>query len=466
MYWYSCLVFGALCIVLLIAAVSSSLPRIYRVDGTAGKERVIRMVEAQVDILEPAKHKFKKVPRGPPSPPAPVLHSPPRKLTVADQASWKVPPCISNWKNARGYTIPLDKRLAADGRGLQETTINNKFASLTEALYVVERKAAEDIRIRNQVRKQVALRDKEDSERELREMAMRARMERSGAMLGSDRANAEFEAPDDTRDYYRRTAPEEAEVPGAFALGLATSISASASASAPSIEDRRLLEQRGESDAERVAREQREQLRVERRKEREREARLLDSGRGSRGDKQDRDAGRDISEKIALGVLKGGGSAQLTGEGMFDSRLFNQSSGMDAGFGGDDEYNTYSKPLFARAEVANSIYRPKGGGNSDSDVYGDADAQLAKLQASTTKFKADKGFRGTEDYAQAGPRTEPVQFEGGNSSSSGSSGSRDERESRRRRYDDSEKEGVNNNNNDNSDGNGNDSRDLYKRTRY
>ena len=43
-----------------------------------------------------------------------------RKVTAKEQQEWKIPPCISNWKNARGYTIPLDKRLAADGRGLQQ----------------------------------------------------------------------------------------------------------------------------------------------------------------------------------------------------------------------------------------------------------------------------------------------------------------------------------------------------------
>lgn len=61
-----------------------------------------------------------QIPRGPPEDPTPVMHSPPRKVTVADQEAWKIPPSISNWKNAKGYTIPLDKRLAADGRGLQE----------------------------------------------------------------------------------------------------------------------------------------------------------------------------------------------------------------------------------------------------------------------------------------------------------------------------------------------------------
>jgi SNW domain-containing protein 1 len=129
------------------------------------KQRVIRMVEAQSDPMEPPKHALQKGVRGPPSPPVPVLHSPPRKLTVEDRQAWKIPPCISNWKNARGYTIPLDKRLAADGRGLQEVTINNKFATLSESLYVAERKAAEDLRIRNQIRKKMAMREKEDREK-------------------------------------------------------------------------------------------------------------------------------------------------------------------------------------------------------------------------------------------------------------------------------------------------------------
>ncbi|NXR97658.1 SNW1 protein, partial [Oxylabes madagascariensis] len=45
------------------------------------------------------------------------------QMTVKEQQEWKIPPCISNWKNAKGYTIPLDKRLAADGRGLQTRAV-------------------------------------------------------------------------------------------------------------------------------------------------------------------------------------------------------------------------------------------------------------------------------------------------------------------------------------------------------
>ena len=78
------------------------------------------MHEVQVDPLEPPKFKHKRIPGGPRSPPKTIMHSPPRKLTVKDQQDWKIPPCISNWKNAKGYTIPLEMRLSADGRTLQQ----------------------------------------------------------------------------------------------------------------------------------------------------------------------------------------------------------------------------------------------------------------------------------------------------------------------------------------------------------
>jgi SNW domain-containing protein 1 len=86
------------------------------------KQRIIKMTEVVEDPLEPPRFKHKKIPRGPPSPPPPVLRSPPRKATAQEQKEWMIPPCISNWKNNKGFTIPLDKRLAADGRGLQDVS--------------------------------------------------------------------------------------------------------------------------------------------------------------------------------------------------------------------------------------------------------------------------------------------------------------------------------------------------------
>jgi SNW domain-containing protein 1 len=87
-----------------------------------GKQRIIKMTTVQEDPLEPPRFKHKKIPRGPAEPPPPVMHSPPRAATAQDQKDWMIPPCISNWKNNKGYTIPLDKRLAADGRGLQDVS--------------------------------------------------------------------------------------------------------------------------------------------------------------------------------------------------------------------------------------------------------------------------------------------------------------------------------------------------------
>jgi SNW domain-containing protein 1 len=308
------------------------------------------MVEAQVDPMEPPKHKHTKVPRGPSSPPAPVLHSPPRKLTVEDQQAWKIPSCVSNWKNARGYTIPLDKRLAADGRGLQEVTINNKFATLSESLYVAERKAAEGLRMRNQLRKKMAMQEKEDKERELREMANRARQERSGALhlQPEDVDGVRGRAASPSAAYYSSddqggSGDEEAERGHA-----------------------------GETEEERVARFQREKLRIQRRKERERELRIENMKGNFRKNKLDRDSERDVSEKIALGMHTGSG--KLSGEAMYDSRLFNQSAGLDQGFGAEDEYNTYSKPLFEGRGETQSIYRPR---QDDSDVYGSAEEQVS-----------------------------------------------------------------------------------------
>ena len=80
-----------------------------------------------------------------------LLLSCPRGRPIALQ-DWKIPPCISNWKNAKGYCIPLEKRLAADGRGLQEVQINDQFAKFAESLYVAESKARESVEMRQQVR--------------------------------------------------------------------------------------------------------------------------------------------------------------------------------------------------------------------------------------------------------------------------------------------------------------------------
>lgn len=76
------------------------------------------MHTVQEDPMNPGGFKHKKIAKGPGSPPKAIMHSPTRKVTGQDMLDWKVPPCVSNWKNAKGYTIPLEMRLKADGRTL------------------------------------------------------------------------------------------------------------------------------------------------------------------------------------------------------------------------------------------------------------------------------------------------------------------------------------------------------------
>mmetsp|Transcript_31539 Transcript_31539/g.38863 ORF Transcript_31539/g.38863 Transcript_31539/m.38863 type:complete len:446 (-) Transcript_31539:889-2226(-) len=151
-------------------------------NGEGGKARVIRMVEAPVDPLELPKFKHKKIPHGPGEDPVPVMQAPPKKLTAEEQREWKIPPCVSNWKNAKGYTVPLDKRLAADGRGLAEVTINDKFAKLSEALYIAENQARQEVQERNKIKSHLAQQERRKKEEELRDLAAQARLERSNLL--------------------------------------------------------------------------------------------------------------------------------------------------------------------------------------------------------------------------------------------------------------------------------------------
>lgn len=275
--------------------------------NSGAKQRVIRLVEAQVDPMEPPRFKInKKIPRGPPSPPAPVLHSPTRRVTVKEQKEWKIPPCISNWKNAKGYTVPLDKRLAADGRGLQQLHINENFAKLAEAMYIADRKAREAVETRAQLEKKLAQKEKEQKEEHLRQLAQKARDERAGIKVGNP-AKAGVDDEEHERDLMRQ----------------------------------------------------------DRHKERARERNLARAAPDKRT-KLQRERERDISEQIALGMPARGVTSNET---QFDQRLFGQVKGLGQGYGDDEAYNVYDKPWREGGSMANHIYRPSR--NVDKEIYGE-----------------------------------------------------------------------------------------------
>lgn len=266
--------------------------------------RIIRMVEVQKDPMEPARFKLnQKVPAPPPSPPAPVMHSPPRKATAEENSKWKVPPCVSSWKNPRGYTIPLDKRCAFNGRnGAIPETINPKFAQLSETLYISTRQHREALDERMKAEKLMAQKEKEKNEEKLRMLAQQAREERAAVQRGLGHGR------DDTSD---------------------------------------------DEGIDRSEVKERQRILDERHRERVRNINIK-AVNPERRTKLDRQRERDISEQIALGMAKP--SAQS--DDVHDQRLYNQASqGLGSGFGEDDDYAVYDKAWKSQASFSTN-YRP------------------------------------------------------------------------------------------------------------
>lgn len=324
-------------------------------DNSKKQDRIMKIVERQRDPMEPPKFRIKKIPRGPPSPPPPVLRSPPRKLTAQDQEDWRIPPPVSNWKNPKGFTVPLDKRLAADGRGLQDVQINDKFAQFSEALFMADRHAREEVKQRALMQQRLAEKEKQQKEENLRMLAQQAREEKAGHSRRRSRSGS-YDSRSDSASSY---------------------------------------------DSDDSAARDREEARKERRREEERKLRQTRMGAERRVQVMAREQNRDISEKIALGLAK----PTQSKEGMYDSRLFNQSSGFDSGF---NEDNPYDKPLFAAQDAISSIYRPRANMDEDDETAGDQ--EMEKIQKSS-RFGEVLGrgkFKGTED---AEAREGPVQFE-------------------------------------------------------
>jgi SNW domain-containing protein 1 len=157
--------------------------------------------------------------------------------------------------------------------------LNAKHAEFADSLYIAERNARKALEEKAQLRKEVALQQKEQREIELRELARQAKEQRNG-LVQQESASSESEVSEDE------------------------------------IEER----------------EQRDQLREEMKRERRRDYRM--SQRGTKRSKRERELERDISERVALG--QGPPPMAAKGDAVFDHRLFNKEKGIGVGFGADD----------------------------------------------------------------------------------------------------------------------------------
>lgn len=309
--------------------------------GRPGRTTMIKMVDAQEDPFAPAKFKHTKVPAGPPSPPAPVLRSPPRKVTAEEQKEWSIPPSISNWKNPKGFTIAVDKRVAADGRGSEQVTFSDKKAQFAEALALADKAAREQIREKQALKQAMAEQEAQSREERLRELARKAREERHNRQQSS-------EAPDE-----------------------------------PMTEGER----------------QRWKDRSLRLKEAETEVRMSRMGNDRRAKALAKSEGREISDKVALGVAR---PSQVSGDSRFDSRLFSQAPVSSR----ISEDQVYDKSLFAAHEAVRSIYKPRLGTNINASQDDNDDGAIDI--GSITK---DDRFGLKRNHESVDREIGPVQFE-------------------------------------------------------
>eukprot|EP00762_Andalucia_godoyi_P002016 ANDGO_02630.mRNA.1 SNW/SKI-interacting protein len=180
----------------------------YRPEGTPDT-RLVKVVQTQMDPLNPPSFRNKKKLVRPASPPAVVLSGSSSyanalvdgggSMTVEqrhaakqkereEKEMWKVPPAVSNWKNRKGHIVPLHHRLALDGRRLddmgalliegtqdgQHETPIERFANLSEALSIASAKAREELQEREKIEVQIAVKEKQREEEDLRKLRLAA----------------------------------------------------------------------------------------------------------------------------------------------------------------------------------------------------------------------------------------------------------------------------------------------------
>ncbi|EKE38764.1 hypothetical protein ENUP19_0287G0015 [Entamoeba nuttalli] len=170
------------------------------------EQRIIEIVDEKVDPLDVPKFRYKKVAPRQVSEPVPILHDPPKKLTKQQMDEFNIPPCISNWKNNRGYTISLDKRVAVDRRNLQKDEINERHAEFAEALYLAEKAAQEENEKKNEMKKRIEMAKKERNEEEMRQLALAMRKLRDEEE--DDQFDEQKEKRERARDERRREREE------------------------------------------------------------------------------------------------------------------------------------------------------------------------------------------------------------------------------------------------------------------
>lgn len=268
------------------------------------QSKIIQITNVPQDPFDNYKFKHQKVPakNAQQEDYVPIMHSPSKKLTYEDLQNWKIPPCVSISKNPKGLVIPLDIRLANDGRNQREHKVNKNFSKLSDVLFIAEKTARQEIEERNRIAETIQIQASLKKEEELKEAARQARLERK-ALNTSFSNSAKSKVSSDVLLGSKKYREE-------------------------------LVKEKNERD----------ELRAIRKKEIERDRKIEILNNYNKNSLKN----RDISEKIVLG------QAQPTAP-IVDGRLYNKEIKND--LMNDEEDNIYDKALFNEKSNLNQIYK-------------------------------------------------------------------------------------------------------------
>ena len=307
---------------------------------------LIKLVALPVDPLSNLKYKHHKIPLSNTNEKnfVPVLHSAPAPLSLEEQKKWKIPPCVNMSNNPKGLVIPLDIRLANDGRNLREYKANKNFAKFADILAMTEKNVRKEIEERNKIAQSIQIAAAMKKEKELKEAAKQARMERkSYTNKNSTNNNSSMVYSLDTSDILNNKEEE-----GNY-----------------------LLKNKRErsKDKEEKERKERNELREIRKRDIEYERRLELI-------KQYEKEGRDINDKILLGQ-----NNMINNNNVIDSRLYELEGGIENPFDYNEDCQVYDKPLFNGKNKLSNIYKNFNslGGENSKKLMGKILSQKGKL---------------------------------------------------------------------------------------
>ena len=276
----------------------------------APKQRIIKITDEKVDPMLPQKFRIRKAPDGPPADGfAPVLHDETNteKLTKSDQKKWQIAPSVSNWKNNQGFIIGIDNRLQNSNtpnkltdQDIEKST--QRFAALSDALKNAEQKAKEDLKTRANWRKRVESEEVARTQERLGRLAEEAR---------NSRRTAQDTIADDSN----------------------VQVNDTTSRNAPADKLQRRAERRRRAE---------EELRSEKVSSKQKVRELA------------KEQGRDISERVVLGVSEALRKKQK--ESVYDSELYLRTSHSVKEKSTDE---LYDKPLFSQEAALGDIYRSR-----------------------------------------------------------------------------------------------------------